>query len=50
MGREIFTGRAGGFIEKFGQTMNVVRGEWGFFAVLTGILGFVVYHFVSLLG
>ncbi len=38
--------QAGVFIERAGEAAEVMRGQWQFFTVLVGVVGFAAYNLV----
>ena len=44
-----FTEQSGALIGKIPQTIEAVRGEWQFYAVMGAVFGFAVYSLVDLL-
>ena len=42
----VFVEKAGVFIERAGEAAEVMRGQWQFFAVLAGVMGFAAYNLV----
>ena len=38
--------KAGVFIERAGEAAEVMRGQWQFFTILAGVVGFAAYNLV----